>query len=162
PRGSNIQKVGDLYRSFMDTAGIDALGIKPLEAELTSVGKLRDTADLAVTFARLAKVGVRTLPFGITVGQDPKKSDVYAVLVSQSALGMPDRDYYLRQDEKFVSIRKSYTDYIAQLFTLAGQPDPQDAAQRILNLETKLAEKQWDRARNRDRNATYNKMSVAQ
>jgi putative endopeptidase len=162
PRGTNLQKIGDLYRSFMDTARIESLGIKPIEGPLATARKLAGTADLAVTFARLTKIGIRTLPFAITVVQDQQKSDSYAVSVSQGGLGMPDRDYYLRQDEKFPAVRKAYTDYIAQLFTLAGQPDPQGAAQRILTLETKLAEKQWDRARNRDRNATYNKMTVAQ
>ena len=73
---------------------------------------------------------------------------------------MPDRDYYLRTDEKFVAIRKAYTDYITRLFTLAGQKDPAGAAARILALETTLAQKQWDRARSRDRNATYNKMTL--
>ncbi len=78
--------------------------------------------------------------------------------VSQSGLGMPDRDYYLRNDERFAETRKAYTTYIARLFALANQPDPEGAAARIVALETKLAEKQWDRARNRDRNATYNKI----
>src|SRR6185436_18054193 len=104
-------------------------------------------------------VGVR-VPLAVAVGQDPQHSDVYAVLVSQAGLGMPDRDYYLRSDERFVAIRTAYIDYIARLFTLAGQKDPAGAAARILALETTLAQKQWDRARNRDRNATYNKMTL--
>jgi len=160
--GSNAQKVGDLYSSFMDTSSIDAMGIKPLKGELSRIADLHDTTALPAVFARLSKIGVRTLPFAIGVSQDQKKSDIYAVIVSQGQLGMPDRDYYLRKDDKFAAIRKSYADYIRQLFTLASEPDPEGAARRILNLETKLAEKQWDRARNRDRDATYNKMTVAQ
>jgi predicted metalloendopeptidase len=74
---------------------------------------------------------------------------------------MPDRDYYLRPDERFVAIRKAYTDYIARLFTLANLKDPSGAAARILAFETTIAQQQWDRARNRDRNATYNKMTLA-
>jgi len=74
---------------------------------------------------------------------------------------MPDRDYYLRQDERFIAIRKAYTDSVARLFALANLKDPGAAATRILALETTIAQKQWDRARSRDRNATYNKMTLA-
>ncbi len=161
PKGSTAQKVGDLYRSFMDTARIEALGLKPLEGELARINSLKSTAELPATFAYFARIGVGA-PFSAGVGQDPKNSNQYVVSMGQSGLGLPDRDYYLRNDTKFEAIRKSYTEYIAQLFTLAGLPDPQGAAQRVLALETQLAEKQWDRARNRDRNATYNKMTVAQ
>jgi predicted metalloendopeptidase len=159
--GSNEQKIGDYYRSFMDSTRIESLGIKPLAGELTWIATLKRTSELAEAFARLGRIGVRS-PVAATVTQDPKNSDVNSVMVSQSGLGMPDRDYYLRTDEKSVRIRGAYTKYIAQLFTLAGQPEPQGAAERILALETKLAEKQWDRVRNRDRNATYNKMTVAE
>ncbi len=162
PRGSNAQKVRDLYRSFMDTARIEELGMKPLQSELSSIAKLGSGADLVSAFAHASRIGIRTLPFNVSVAQDPKDSKSYSVTVSQGALGMPDRDYYLRNDEKFAVVRTAYADYITQLFKLAGQPDPPGAAKRILDLETKLAEKQWDRARNRDRNATYNKMTVAQ
>jgi predicted metalloendopeptidase len=75
---------------------------------------------------------------------------------------MPDRDYYLRSDERFTKVREAYVAYAARMLELAKQPDPQGAAQRILALETRLAEKQWDRARNRDRNATYNKFTPAE
>ena len=161
-RGSETQKVGDLYRSFMDTGRIESLGITPLKGELSRIDDINKSADLGIAFARMSKLGVRTLPFAIGVSQDPKKSDTYIVTVGQGGLGMPDRDYYLRKDDKFAAIRKSYTDYIANVFTLAKEPDPQGAAKRILDLETKLAEKEWDRAHNRDRDATYNKKTMAE
>jgi predicted metalloendopeptidase len=159
--GSEVQKVGDLYRSFMDTEHIEKLGLKPLQAYMVYIAKLKNSADAAAALFRLSKIGVGTVLLRASVAQDPKDSAVYTVIVNQAALGMPDRDYYLRPDPKFVSIRSAYVDYIAQLFTLAGQPNPQDAAHRILGLETKIAEKQWDRVRNRDPEATYNKMTVA-
>src|SRR5439155_23005350 len=134
---------------------------RPLESELAAIARLHTTADLPLAFSHAAEIG-RLAPIAATVTQDPKNSSVYVVSIGQYLLGLPDRDYYLRQDERFTAIRKAYTAYIAQLFTLAGQPDPPGAAQRILALETRLAEQQWDRARNRDRNATYNKMTVAQ
>jgi putative endopeptidase len=157
--GSIGQKVGGFYKSFMDEARIDARGVQPLNAEFAAIDAVANVRDLAAVFGRLSRISVR-LPFAIVVAQDPQHSDVYAVQINQAGLGMPDRDYYLRNDGKFASIRKAYTDYITKLFTLAGRKDPAGAAARILPLETTLAQAQWDRARSRDRNATYNKMTV--
>jgi predicted metalloendopeptidase len=159
PPGSIGQKVGGFYKSFMDEARIDARGIEPLKGELAAIDAVATIRDVPAVFARLSRITVR-LPFAVVVFQDPQHSDVYAVQINQAGLGMPDRDYYLRTDDKFVAIRKAYVDYITKLFTLAGQKDPAGAAARILALETTLAQKQWDRARNRDRNATYNKMTI--
>ena len=158
--GTNSQKIGDLYKSFMDEAKIESLGITPLNGELARIAKISDARELSAAFAHFSQVGVR-LPFAVNVGTDQRNSAQYAVQVSQSGLGMPDRDYYLRTDGRFAETRKAYTTYISRLFALGNQPDPEGAAARIVALETRLAEKQWDRARNRDRNATYNKMGVA-
>src|SRR5437868_1607779 len=139
----------------MDSARIESLGVQPLAGELATIAAIGSLEQLPSAFAHAASTGA-TVPISAGVGQDPKDSEKYVVSISQSGLGMPDRDYYLRPDDKFAAIRKAYTDYIAQLLTFAGQRDPRGAADRILALETALAEKQWDRARNRDRNATYN------
>ncbi len=155
------RKVGDLYASFMDSARVERLGVTPLAGELKTIGALTTTAQLPATLAHLARVGVSS-PISVGVGQDPKVSSVNTVLVSQSGLGLPDRDYYLRSDAKTVAARTAYVAYLTKLFTLAGQPDAAGAAQRILALETAIAQKQWDRVKSRDRNATYNKMSVSQ
>ncbi len=158
--GTTRQKIGDLYATFMDTVRIEQLGLKPLRPQLSAIGRLRATAELPMAFARNQRWGAGG-PFGAFVGADPKASGTNLVQISQGGLGLPDRDYYLRQDEKFAGIRQNYVGYITQLFTLAAQPDPSGAAARILALETAIAQKQWDRVRNRDRDATYNKMSVA-
>jgi predicted metalloendopeptidase len=158
--GSMGQKVGGFYKSFMDEARVESLGVRPLEAELAAIEAISNPRDLPAAFARAAAIGVRT-PFSVGVSQDPKNSDVYVVTVSQSGLGMPDRDYYLRPDDRFAAIRSAYSSYISRLFTLAGRPDPPGAAARIVALETAVAEHQWDRVRNRDRDATYNRRSVA-
>ncbi len=160
--GSNTQKIGDLYADFMDVGRIEALGTKPLQPQLDHIAQLKTTADLAAAFAYGQRRGGSGGPFGVFVGADQKNSRANIVGVNQGGLSLPDRDYYLRQDEKFVAIRKAYTGYITQLMTLAQQPDPAGAAARILALETSVAEKQWDRARSRDRNATYNRMSVTE
>ena len=159
--GTEERKVGDLYASFMDTARVEQLGISPLQGELRTIAGIRSTADLPAAFAHFARLSVQA-PLNVGVGQDPKRSDVNIVLISQSGLGMPDRDYYLRQEPKMEDTRKAYTAYITRLLMLAGQPDPAGSAARILALETAIAAPQWDRARSRDRNATYNKMTVAE
>lgn len=157
--GSNAQKIGDLYKSFMDEGRIESLGATPLNGELARIAQIKDTHDLAAAFARAARLGVRT-PIAVSVGADQRNSSAYAVQVSQSGLGMPDRDYYLRTDGKFPDTRKAYATYIARMFALANQPDAEGAAARVTALETRMAQAQWDRARNRDRNATYNKTTL--
>lgn len=161
PAGSIERKVGDLYATFMDTAAVEKLGITPIAGELKSIAALTSAAQLPATFAHFARLTIAT-PIGVGVGQDPKASDVNIVQVGQSGLGLPDRDYYLKNDPKMQETRAEYTKYITRLLTLANQPDPAGAAARIVALETTIATPQWDRARNRDRNATYNKMTVAE
>ncbi len=161
PSEQERRKIGDLYASYMDTARVDRLGLKPLAGELRTIAALKSNAQLATTFAHFAKVGVGS-PMSVGVGQDAKASSVNIVQIGQSGLGLPDRDYYLKTDAKSVAIRTAYVDYLTKMFTLARQLDPAGAAQRILALETSLALKQWDRVRSRDRNAIYNRMTVAE
>ena len=161
PAGTDKRKVGDLYAAFLDSARVEQLGLKPLEGELSNIAALGSNPQLATTFAHFAKLGIAN-PFGVSVRQDPKVSSANIVIVSQSGLGMPDRDYYLRKDAAITATRNAYVAYITKLLTLANQPDPAGAAQRILALETAVATPQWDRARSRDRNATYNKMRIAE
>jgi predicted metalloendopeptidase len=119
------------------------------------------TKALPATFAHVARLGIQS-PFGVSVGQDPKSSSVNIVQLGQSGLGLPDRDYYLRSDAAIVKTRDAYAAYITRLLTLANQPDPAGAAKRIVALETSIATPQWDRAKSRDRNLSYNKMTVAE
>jgi predicted metalloendopeptidase len=161
PRGSDAQKVGDFYRSYMDIARIEALGVRPLRPELDRIAKLRNRAALPEQFAHLQRIGVQT-PFGFSVGQDARRADRYIAYVSQSGLGLPDRDYYFNEGEKFAETRAAYGRYVEQLLRLGGERNPAAAAQAIVALETKLAGSHWDRVRNRDREATYNLRSVAE
>ncbi|MDQ6737555.1 MAG: M13 family metallopeptidase [Gemmatimonadota bacterium] len=161
PAGSEKRKVGDLYASYMDSARVEALGLKPLQGELNWISGLKSDTQLPAAFAHLARLGVQG-PFGVGVGADQKASSVNIVSLNQSGIGMPDRDYYLAPDAKMSAVRDAYHAYITRLFTLAKQPDPEGSATRIMTLETSIAKAQWDRAHNRDRNATYNRMTVAQ
>ncbi|HEY2854356.1 MAG TPA: M13 family metallopeptidase [Gemmatimonadaceae bacterium] len=161
PAGSEQRKIGDLYASYMDSARVEQLGIKPLQPTLAEVAAVKSTKELPAEFAKLGQIGLAN-PFGVRVGQDPKLSSVNTVLISQSGLGMPDRDYYLRTDEKTLATKAAYQKYIETLFTLAHQPDPAGAASRIVALETEIATPQWDRAKSRNRDLSYNKFSRAQ
>jgi putative endopeptidase len=159
--GSPERKVGDLYASYMDTARVAKLGTAPLEPLLRSISNLTVSSQLPAVFAHFAHLGVNG-PIGVFVGADGKHSTENIVQLTQAGLGMPDRDYYLKQDPKMTSARAAYVAYITQMMTLAKQPDPAGAATRILALETQIATPQWERSRNRDRDATYNKMTVAE
>jgi predicted metalloendopeptidase len=161
PAGSEERKVGDYYASFLDSARVEALGVTPLKGELARIAALQSHAELPALFAHLARIGVAR-PIAVSVDADPKKSTENTVLVSQSGLTLPDRDYYLMNDARMTSVRQSYADYLARLFTLAALPDPSGAASRVIALETAIARKQWERARTRDRNAIYNPRTVAQ
>jgi predicted metalloendopeptidase len=159
--GTDPQKVGDLYQSFMDTERVESLGLQPVRGDLDRIAALKDKQALPELFASLVLMGIQT-PFGSYVGQDAKQSDRYITYVSQSGLGLPDRDYYFKTEPRFVETRAAYLTYIETLLRLAGEKDPAGAAKAILALETSLAEKHWDRVRNRDREATYNLKSVAE
>ncbi len=155
------KKVGDMYATYMDSARIEKLGLAPLAPDLKAISAVTSSAQLPAAFATFAAKGVRG-PLGVTVGPDQKASSTNIVQVGQAGLGMPDREYYLKNDPKTVAVRNAYTKYLTTLFTLAKEPDPAGAAKRVLALETSIAAKQWDRVKSRDRNATYNKMTVAQ
>jgi putative endopeptidase len=159
--GTDARKVGDLYASFMDSARVERLGLTPLAADMQAIAAVKTGGELPATFARFARMGVQN-PFAVGVGADQKNSSVNVLTVGQSGLGMPDRDYYLKTDAKMMETRKAYSDYVTRLFTEARRPDPAGAASRVLALETAIATQHWTRERNRDRNATYNKMGVSE
>ena len=159
--GSERAKIGALYRSFMDTTRIEALGIEPVRPELDRIAAIDSPDELTAAFARLARLGVQR-PFSLSVSQDAQRADRYAVYVSQSGLGLPDRDYYVRDGYEFARTRGEYVRYIARLLELAGHDRPHTGANRVMALETELAEASWTRVQNRDRNATYNPTTVAE
>ncbi|OIR01840.1 neutral endopeptidase [mine drainage metagenome] len=162
PQGSDTQKVGDLYRSFMDTQRIESLGLKPLDPLFARVNAIASYDDLYTLFGAFGKYGVSG-PFGLYVSQDDKDSTRYIVRIDQSGLELPDRDYYLKPDERFVKARAAYVTYIETLLTLAGRPaaEAKSSADAILNLETLLASAQRTRVELRDPEKNYNPYEVA-
>jgi len=160
--GSDKQKMGDYYASFIDQGRRDALGVKPLAPELARIAALKDKAGLGALAAHSSRVGAGS-PVGMGVGQDSKQSTRYLVEISQSGLGMPNRDFYISTgDAKLMDTRAKYQAHVEKLLALAGQPDPAAQAARIVALETEIAKAQWSGVQNRDPVKTYNKMSIAQ
>lgn len=159
--GSDEQKVGDFYLGYMDTVRVEQQGLEPVREELARIAGISSREELLGQIAHLRKIGVQT-PIGFYVSQDAKVSDQYISYINQSGLGLPDRDYYFKEDDKFKDIRKKYVAYIEQLLTLADQPDATTKAARIMEIETALAEHHWTRTENRDREKTYNKYDIAQ
>ena len=159
--GSDEQKVGDFYSSYMDTVLIEDLGLQPLQEELARIAAISSRDDVVRQFARNHRLGVKT-PIEYYVDIDAKKSDQYISHIYQSGLGLPDRDYYFKEDAKFQDIRKKYVAHIATMLTLAGIDDPGGNANRIFALEKDLAGFQWTRVENRDRDKTYNRYETKQ
>jgi predicted metalloendopeptidase len=159
--GSNQKKIADLYGSFMDEARAESLDIAPLKAEFARIDALASKAGLPALMAQMAKRGV-ALPLEARVNQDARDSSVYAVYVSQGGLGLPDRDYYLKDDDaKLKGFRDAYVKHIARMMAMSGQSGPEKSADDILKLETALAKIQWSKVENRNPVKTYNKMEVA-
>ena len=159
--GSEEQKVGDFYKSFMNVERCNELGYKPLEAELNTVRALSNRQEIVQHFAHFRKIGVST-PVGAFVTIDARNSEQYQLAVMQSGTSLPDRDYYLTDDEKSVSARKALVAYVTRLFELVKAEGAADIATSIVELETKLAEAQWSRTELRDAEKRYNKFNVSE
>jgi len=155
-KGTNAQKIGDLYRSYMDEAAIEKAGAEPLKPYLAKIDAIRTQTDLAAAFAQANRTGIGG-PIGIGLGQDLKNNSVYVAYVGQSGLGLPDRDYY--SEAKFEPIRAKYLTHMANMLRLAGISEPEARAQRIFALEKQLAETHWTRVQNRQTEKRYNPMS---
>jgi putative endopeptidase len=160
--GTDVQKIGDLYASFMAEKRLDTLGYKPLAGELQRIRALRDKKAIPALMAHLSQIGV-SVPYGVYVGQDARASTKYAAYISQSGLGLPDRDYYLKKDDaKLADALVKYEAHVAKILGMAGEKDAAAQAKAIVALETALAEVQWTKVDNRDPVKRYNKMDMAQ
>jgi putative endopeptidase len=163
PKGSDEQKVGDFYASCMDEGQIESAGVGPLEPEFERVKAIHDRGTLEDEIARLQGYGVDAI-FRFGSQQDRKDSTQVIAGASQSGLGMPDRDYYTKTDDKSKELREQYIQHIAKMFELLGDEPAKAAeeAQTIMSLETKLAESSMTRVERRDPEKTYHKMNAAQ
>ncbi|WP_345873475.1 M13 family metallopeptidase [Shewanella algae] len=157
--GSVEQKIGDFYAAYMDSTLTDQLGIAPLKGQLADIAKTASHADIAALMGKLLTDG-SGIPFGFYVNNDAKNSSQYGVYLYQSGLTLPDRDYYLKDDPKFVANREAMREYVRNLMSAAGYPHADAAAANVANIELFIAQSQWSRVESRDANKAYNKMSL--
>jgi len=154
-------RIGDFYASFMDEARIEAAGIAPVRPLLAEVEAIRTRADFAAAMGRFLRRGV-TGPVAGFVTTDDRIPTEMTVRLTQSGLGLPDRDYYTRDEAAIVSQRDAYRTYLAQLLTLAGEQDAAARAAAVLAFETRIARTQWTRIETRDDERSYNKWTPAE
>ncbi|MGH8209021.1 MAG: hypothetical protein ACREU6_05380, partial [Steroidobacteraceae bacterium] len=152
PAGTAAQKIGDYYAAFMDEAAIEANGLAPVQADLQRIRAAATKADIATLFGL---PGFTSL-FDLALPPDPKNPDRYSVVISQARLGLPDRDYYLKDDPQLQEMRKQYVAYIGQMLDLGGIADATVKAADIMAFETAAAKVQWANEKRRDVDATYN------
>ena len=156
--GTPEQQIGDYYAAFMDESAIEANGLAPAQADLERIAAAKSRADVARLFGT---IGYATL-FDVQLSPDYKNPDRYAVVITESSLGLPDRDYYLKDDPQLKALREKYVAYVAQMLTLGGSSEPHAQARDIMAFETAVAKGQWPIEKRRDVDATYNPRTKAQ
>jgi len=153
------RKLRDLYDAFVDSTAIENRGLLSVRKDLDYLAGLKTPADVAHAMGSI-KLATMSI-YNIGIGVDDKNPDNYSVNLSQGGLGMPDRDYYLSNDEAIVKTRQAYRKYLADMMTLAGLTDVEPRADRVLALETEIAKVSWTRADRRDADKIYNPMPVS-
>ena len=163
PAGTNKQKIADFYGSCMDTSAIDSAGLKPLAAELAAIEAVEDRKTLETEIASLQRERVNAV-FRFFSAPDFKDSSRNLAQLGQGGLGMPDRDYYLREDDKSQQLRTDYVQHVAKMLELAGAAPEKAAAgaKVVMDLETALAKASRNRVELRDPDKNYNKMTLEQ
>ncbi len=159
--GTTSWKIGELYNEFVDQKTLDAKGLTPLDAYMKMIAATKSLDEIAALTGELNRTngGGNTL-FGFYIDQDEKIPTQYIPHFVQSGLGLPDRDYFLKDDNpRFVAAKQAYREYLTKLFTMAGKTDPGMRADRIIALETNVAKAHWPIEETRDLDKTYNKMS---
>ncbi len=162
PKGTPQQKVSDFYATGMDAAAREKAGAAPLAPTFATIAKLKSADDLPAVLAEMHLSGVNA-GFGFRVAQDARNSTRYIGVMNQGGLGLPDRDYYFKDDTKSKDLRDAYRIHVAKILTLAG--DAPEAAKTgadvVMGIETKLAKASITRVENRDPQKTYNKRTLA-
>ena len=156
-KGTDEQRVADLFRSYMNEDRANELGMTPIKDELALVAAIENKTELVDWFAKFSKFGIGS-PIAAGVSQDKGNATEHIMYLSQSGTTLPDRDYYLKDDKQ--SERDNLLAYIEKLFELANLPEQRKLAKAVLELETELAKAQWSRVEMRDANKTYNKMDM--
>ncbi|MBA4133291.1 MAG: peptidase M13 [Flavobacterium sp.] len=157
--GTDEQKIGDYYASFMDRKGRDAKGIAPIQPELKAIDAIASYDDLAAYFGKANRAGV-SIPFSVSVMSDFKDPTKHTLITWQGGLGLPEREYYLATDAKMTEIRQKYVAHIEKMFQLTNMPNAAESAAKIMALETALATQQMKKEDTRDIVKLYNVYAV--
>jgi predicted metalloendopeptidase len=157
---ANERKIADLYASFMDESRLETLALTPLQPDLAKVDLLTDKREIPALVAYLNRIGA-TAPYATYVSQDARDASRYTVVLYQSGLGLPDRDYYLKDDARLKDTRTKYLAHVETMLTLIGDRSAPRDAKDILTLETEIAKAQWTKVDNRDPVKTYNKLALS-
>jgi putative endopeptidase len=153
------QKIGDLYKSFMDTDAIKARGISPIVDDLAAIDDITNLSEFITVMARLEMRGIGGI-FGAAIYPDAMDSNTNILYIGQGGLSLPDESYY--REEQFASIRTAFLEHVAKMCALVGIADGAEVAKKILTLETEIATHHWDQVKDRDATLTYNKYSRAE
>ena len=153
------QKISAAWRSFMDEAAAEKLDASPLKPALNDVRKAQSLADITRLMGRAKTTPYRSV-FNVSVRDDAKNPERYAIYLGTGGLGLPDRDYYL--EARFADKKAAYEKYVAQLLEMLQWPEAQAAARALVAMETRIAEVTWSRAEQRNRDKTYNPMTLAE
>ncbi|NNC77148.1 MAG: peptidase M13 [Woeseiaceae bacterium] len=159
--GSDEQKVGDLYNSYLDMDTRNAKSVGPLAPEFERIEAISSYDDLAVYFGSAVKRGYG-VPFVLGQYADMKNPEYYMIYTWQAGLGLPDREYYFNKDERSETIRKKYVEHVQKIFDLAGEADSAPAAKTIMALETRMAAAHMKKELARDFAANYSKIPLAE
>jgi endothelin-converting enzyme/putative endopeptidase len=160
-QGSPAQKIRDYYNAYIDSERPNALGVEAIRTELDRIASSQSYDNLFYLFSAYGVYGVDS-PIGVGVFSDLKDPDTNVVYLVESGITLPDRDYYLKDDEQFVKGRELYRAYVTRLFELAGVEGAADKADALYALEHRLAEVQWPKEDNRDPVKTYNPHTLEQ
>lgn len=158
-QGSEQQKIGDLYESYMNMKVRDSIGIAPLQPDFRRIDAIANAKDLAAYFAYANKSG-NMVPFSIGVTEDFKDPKQYMLYTWQGGLGLPDREYYSKMDDKSVELRSKYVNHISTMLQLAGIEGSQEKAKQIMALETQLASQHMKKEETRNMLGLYNKYAI--
>jgi predicted metalloendopeptidase len=154
-------KIGAFYNAWLDEQKVESLGATPVDDLFARIDALEDFDDVVAFFGDTNELGLDA-PFQLFIDQDVKAPDHYVIITWQSGLGLPDRDYYFDESERGKQLRTAYVNYIRTMLSLADFDDSEGASERIMALETSLAEHHWDKVINRDANKRYNKVTDAE
>jgi putative endopeptidase len=160
-RNDPNSKIGKAYASYLDEAAANAKGIEPIRPWLNEIKALKSKSGYAALAAKADRMGIST-PFASYIGQDDKNPDQYIFSMFQAGIGLPDRDFYLVENPRFVKVRAAYLKFLENVLTIAGEPNAAARAKAVFDYEKKIATVHWDKEASSDATKTYNKTTLQQ